>query len=135
MSDVPNAAAVRRFRQSTGMGWMAAKRFLSEQSPELCARIIRAGEEQIGECGRYDPIEDDPAFAAAIAAARERAGSIAQKEFSRRKRRHDASGADFVFVGSSRDLPLWTAVIMKKLLQREGIQWYTRMEMNPCSAF
>jgi len=135
MSDVPDAETVSQFRKATGMGWMAAKRFLSEESPELCWRIIRAGEEQVGECGLYDPIEDDPAFSAHIAAARERARRIAQKEISRRERRHHASGWDSAFVVSPRDLPLRTAVIMKKLLQREGIQWYTRMEMNPCSAF
>lgn len=135
MAEPPTAETVQLFRRATGLGWMASKRFLIEESPELCARIIRAGEEQGRSHGLHDPLEGDPAFAADIAAARERAMSIARWQITRHNRRWAALGSSLKSVDGSRDLPLLRDVIMQKLLQRKGIRWYRPMEMNPGTAY
>jgi hypothetical protein len=135
MDESPTAETVQRFRQATGLGWMASKRFLIEQSPELCARIVRAGEEQERSGSYHDPIGDDSAFASDVAAAREKAERIVQWENARKKRRCEALGLDAVLSVNSGWDGLRIDVITQKLLQRKGIQWYRRMEMSPHCCF
>ena len=67
----PKADVVKRFREATRMGWMASKHFLKTESPELCERILEAGEKQPGADTLHDPIEDHPDYKEMIEALRE----------------------------------------------------------------
>lgn len=49
MNPAAKAETVKRFREATGMGWMAAKLFFAGRSAELCERILRAHQELQGE--------------------------------------------------------------------------------------
>lgn len=131
----PKAEAVKRFREATGMGWMASKLFLAGRSPELCERILDARLQQPEARTLHDPIEDHPNYSEIIATIRdsiekEIRDEIALKNSARRNKGDDTA---------LRDWPLGTCHLlwrrMKKRLASEGITWYSLADMNPGSRF
>ena len=58
----PKAEIVKRFRETTGMGWMESKLFLAGKSLDLCERILEAQIQQPDANTLHDPIEDHPDY-------------------------------------------------------------------------
>jgi hypothetical protein len=128
---VPKAEIVKRFREATGMGWMASRLFLAGKSPELCERILDARLQRLVSLTLHDPIEDHPDYAATIAAIRDSTEKEVRKEIElENAARRDAGDDTFL-----RDWPLGTCHLiwrrMKDKLAAKGITWYSPAEMNP----
>jgi hypothetical protein len=127
----PKAEIVKRFREATGMGWMASKLFLAGRSPELCERILDARLQQPESCTLHDPIEDHPDFAETFAAIRE----LTEKELREEIALENAARRDTGDDTDLREWPLGTCHLMwrrmKDRLAAEGITWYSLADMNP----
>ncbi|WP_038165282.1 hypothetical protein [Verrucomicrobium sp. BvORR106] len=131
----PKADVVKRFRKATRMGWMASKHFLMTESPELCERILEAGEKQPGADTLHDPIEDHPDYKEMIEALRETIEKEVREEFALENEERRAAGQDTHL----RDWPLGTCHLMwrhmKDRLAAKGITWYSPTELNPGAIF
>jgi hypothetical protein len=127
----PKAETVKRFREATGMGWMASKLFLAGRSPELCERILDARIQQPGSNTLHDPIEDHPDYADTFVAIRDLTETELREEIALENAARRDARADMV-------LPEWPRGTchlmwrrMKERLAAEGITWYSLAEMNP----
>ncbi|MHA3774772.1 hypothetical protein ACXR0O_24890 [Verrucomicrobiota bacterium sgz303538] len=117
----PETEVVIRFRRATGLGFLAAREFLSTQPSQLSERILQAGATQPGGTRLHDPIEDEPETAAVIAAA-----------FSRAEAEVDAEYQSGCFRG--RCHAVWKRV--ERILREEsGIEWFSPARMNPGGCF
>jgi hypothetical protein len=127
----PKAEIVKRFREATGMGWMASKLFLAGRSPELCERILDARLQQPESGTLHDPIEDHPDYAATFVAIRDLTEKELREEIALKNAARRDTGDDAVL----REWPLGTCHLMwrrmKDRLAAEGITWYSLAEMNP----
>lgn len=125
------AEVVKRFREATGMGWMASKLFLAGRSAELCERILEARVQQPEANTLHDPIEDHPDYAETIAAIRDETEKELRDEIAHKNAERRASGDDTAL----RDWPLGTCHLMwrrmKERLAAKGVTWYSIAEMNP----
>jgi hypothetical protein len=134
-SPSPKAEIVKRFREATGMGWMASKLFLAGKSPELCERILEARVQQPGENTLHDPIEDHPDYAATIATIRMTVEVEIREEIARENAVRRASGNATVLI----DWPRGTCHLMwrrmKERLATKDITWYSLADMNPGHIF
>jgi hypothetical protein len=130
MSTVPRAETVKRFRQATGMGWMAAKLFLAGRSDELCERILRAHQEQNSR-PLHDPIEDDPEFKERVAAARDAAEQDHRAWIAEDNRSLQEAGREREISEWRRGSCFRIWKLMKEDLSQAGISWYSPADMNP----
>jgi hypothetical protein len=125
------AEIVKRFREATGMGWMASKLFLAGRSPELCERILEARLQQPGSITLHDPIEDHLDYAETFVEIRE----LTEKELREEIAFRNAARRDAGDTTALREWPLGTCHLMwrrmKDRLAAEGITWYSPAEMNP----
>jgi len=134
MNPVSKSETLKRFREATGMGWMQAKLFFGGRSAELCARILRAHQEQAGPM-YHDPIEDDSEFKVQIATARKAAewnhrAWIADYNQKLRDSGHERHIRDWPLGSCHR---IWK--LKKDYLSERGISWYSPAEMNPGHRF
>jgi hypothetical protein len=131
----PKADVVKQFHQATRMGWMASKRFLMTENPELCERILEAGKKQSGADKLHDPIEDHPDYRELIATLKVTIEKEVREEMAREIEKQRAAGGDTHL----REWPLGTCHLMwrrmKDRLAAKGVTWYSPAELNPGCIF
>jgi hypothetical protein len=126
---------VKRFREATGMGWLASKFYFAGRSPGLSERILEARIQHPGAKTLHDPIEDHPEHAETISMIREAMERELREEIACKNAALRSAGS----VAGPRDWPLGTCHLMwrrmKERLAERGITWYSVAEMNPGRRF
>jgi hypothetical protein len=113
-----SVAEIALYHKATGCPIAQAATTLEAMQPELRRRVLAAATSQVGIL--HDPIEDEPAHSATVAAALVEAEEIIQKNGIAGRR-----GACHT---------LWSEQA-RILRERHGLVWHSRREMNPDVVF
>jgi hypothetical protein len=131
---------IMRLRRATGLGVLAARKYLLEHDADQCERIIRAAEWATPrDPGSHlrDPLESDPIAGPIIARILNEVGDAVEVWHRARiaeLERESPAVADLFRSGRGLCHRIWLDA-KERLLREEGIDWKSPAEMNPGSCF
>ena len=131
----PTRDEVAALRRKTGMPLLACRDLLRDASPAMREKLLLAARTQEGASYLRDPIEDDPALAAAFEEAGREANRLVEEHVAAERARLQAEGMSHLDFMLGYTCHLYWRHLKRLLKERHGVDWLSPAEMNPGSRF